>query len=342
MRPIRILIVDDSVVARAALSRILQDCSSFAVAGAIDSAERAIEWLSTGHVDIVLLDIAMPGRGGLAALPDLFAASGGARILIVSSLAGDGARATVEALALGAADTIEKPQGGGIGRVFGDLLIDRLLRLGSAPVAPPVDGTNDLQLRNGPDTSLACVAIGASTGGLHALAQFFDALSPSFAAPILVTQHLPASFMSYFAEHLQTMSHRTVHVAQGGEALEHDSVWVAPGHAHLTVGRNGRAVYTRLIAAPAVSRCCPSVDPMLESVSAVFGTRSAGVVLTGMGRDGAIGAQAMAASGGTLLVQDARSSIVWGMPGTVARAGLATLCAPPARLARYLGQRGSA
>jgi two-component system, chemotaxis family, protein-glutamate methylesterase/glutaminase len=128
--PIRVLIVDDSAVARAALSRVVGESTGFEIAAALDGARRAIGWLANNAADIVLLDIQMPGLDGLAALPALIEASGGARILVVSTLAGDGARATIRALALGAADTLAKPDIGGLGRHFGDLLLDKMLRSG--------------------------------------------------------------------------------------------------------------------------------------------------------------------------------------------------------------------
>ncbi len=338
--PIRVLIVDDSAVARAALSRMISDAPAFEVVAALDGARRAIDWLATGSVDIVLLDIQMPGLDGIAALPELVDASGGARVLIVSTLAGDGARATIQALALGAADTLAKPEIGALGRQFGAVLIDKMLRLGKATPAAFAEAREPQLLRSVVETPVACLAIGASTGGLHALAAFFASLPPLFDAPILVTQHLPPVFMSFFADQLSTVSGRAARVAKGGETLKRGEIVVAPGEAHLGLMRTGRIVKAVLLNEAAVSRCCPSVDPMFTSVAKVFGDGAIGVVMTGMGRDGEIGAQAIADAGGTVIVQDAVSSAVWGMPGTVARAGLASLIAPPAGLACYVARRG--
>jgi two-component system, chemotaxis family, protein-glutamate methylesterase/glutaminase len=327
---IRVLIVDDSAVARAALSRMLDDTAEFEVVAALDGARRAIDWLATTSVDVVLLDLQMPGLDGIAALPDLIMASGGAHILIVSTMASDGARATVQALALGAADTMAKPDTGLLGRQFGDVLISKMLRLGRARPAA-FAGTHDRQLlRATTDTPVACLAIGASTGGLHALAAFFDHLPQSFNPPILVTQHLPPAFMPFFADQLSALSGRATRVATGGELVSRGDVLIAPGNAHLSVGRIGRSVEAMLLDHGTVSRCCPSVDPMFAGV------------LTGMGRDGSVGAASIAEAGGTIVAQDAASSAVWGMPGTIARAGLASLIAPPAVLAAYVAGRGVA
>jgi two-component system, chemotaxis family, protein-glutamate methylesterase/glutaminase len=340
--PIRVLIVDDSAVARAALSRMVADAPAFEVVAALDGARRAIDWLAGNSADIVLLDIQMPGLDGIAALPELVDASGGARVLIVSTLAGDGARATIQALSLGAADTLAKPEIGALGRQFGELLIDKMLRLGKARPAAIAEAREPHLLRKVAETPVACLAIGASTGGLHALSAFFACLPTDFDAPILITQHLPPVFMPFFADQLSALSGRTVRVAKGGATLKRGEILVAPGEAHLGLVRAGKAVKTVLLDQVAMSRCCPSVDPMFTSVGEVYGDGALGVVMTGMGRDGAIGAAAIADAGGTVIVQDAVSSAVWGMPGTVARAGLASLIAPPAGLAAYAARRGAA
>jgi two-component system, chemotaxis family, protein-glutamate methylesterase/glutaminase len=339
--PIRVLIVDDSAVARAALTRLVSQAPEFEVVAALDSAQRAIERLDDVDVDIVLLDIQMPVLDGLSALPALIKASGGARILIVSTLAGEGARATIEAMALGAADTLGKPEIGSFGREFGVLLIEKLLRLGKADVG----GATQLQpaqlLRIAPVAPIACVAIGSSTGGLHALSSFFGNLPADFSAPILITQHLPPSFISFFADQMATLSKRTVRVAKDGMMVKSAEVIVAPGDCHLGLRRVGQTVRVALLDIVTASRCCPSVDPMLLSVADVYGEAALAVILSGMGRDGEIGCSALADAGGTVIVQDSQTSAVWGMPGCVARAGDASLIAPPANLAAYIANRGS-
>lgn len=336
---IRVLIVDDSAVARAALSRMVADAPMFEVVAALDSARRAIAWLSSHSVDIVLLDIQMPGLDGLAALPALIEASGGARILIVSTLAADGAKATVQALALGAADTLSKPAIGGLGRQFGDLLVEKMQRLGKATPVAWAEQIEPKILRPAPDSDIACLAIGASTGGLHALSAFFENLPDGFDAPILVTQHLPTAFMPFFADQLTTLSGRAARVAGEGDALTRGEILIAPGDHHLGLTQNGSAVRTMLVTQQSASRCCPSVDPMFSSLADIYRERAMAVVLTGMGKDGVIGAADIVSAGGTVIVQDPVSSAIWGMPGTVARAGLASLIAPPAALAHYVAGR---
>ena len=338
---VRVLIIDDSAVARAALSRMVGEAPGFEVAAALDGARRAIDWLGSAQVDVVLLDIQMPGLDGIAALPELVEASAGARIIIVSAIAGDGARATIKALALGAADTLAKPDIDALGRQFGVVLIDKMLRLGKADTAAFSTARAPQLLRPASKAPVGCLTIGASTGGLHALAAFFADLPSSFDVPILITQHLPPTFMGFFADQLRTIIGRNVCVARDGDVVKAGEVLVAPGDAHLRIHRRGTQVKVILLDLAVPSRCCPSVDPMFASVASVFGDAAMGVVLTGMGRDGEIGAAAIAEAGGTVVVQDAISSTVWGMPGTVARAGLASLIASPDVLAKYVADHGA-
>ena len=338
-RPISVLIIDDSAVARAALSQMVEGGSALSLAGTVAGAAKAIAWLRDNRVDVILLDLEMPGWNGLAALPELLTQGRGAKILVVSSTTRAGAEATMRALAAGAADTLAKPAVGQLNQSFQTILVDRIERLGRASL-----DANDmarLVLRPEPASPIALLGIGASTGGLSALAAFFAELPRSFSAPIVVTQHLPPAFMSYFADQLAAMAGRFTHVAEEGRIIEPGEVVVAPGTQHLLVARRGTRFVAELSDAPTPTRCCPSVDPMLESMADAAGPDAAAVILTGMGRDGTIGAARLVAAGGSVLVQDRASSAVWGMPGSVANAGLASLAATPARLAAHIARRGS-
>lgn len=339
-RPSSVLIVDDSAVARAALEQIIESDAHLSVAAAVSGALPAIDWLKRNRVDVVLLDLEMPGMNGLAALPELLAAGRGAQVLIVSSTAREGAEATLRALALGAADTLAKPSAGQLHQRFGDVLIDRVRRLAKASAAASVN--DRFVLRRESRTPVGLLAIGASTGGLPALSDLLKGLSPMFTAPILITQHLPPAFMPYFADQIAAMSGRPARVADEGEAVVAGRIVVAPGTAHLGLERVDGRLTVRLSSEASVSRCCPSVDPMLSALARVAGTGAVAVVLTGMGRDGALGADDVVAAGGSVLVQDQASSAVWGMPGTVARAGLASVVGTPRDIARHLMRRGSA
>jgi two-component system, chemotaxis family, protein-glutamate methylesterase/glutaminase len=334
-----VLIVDDSVVARSVLGRMVDGTRRFRVAAALSDVRGALDYLKTHHVEIILLDIDMPGIDGLTALPDVIAAGKGAKVLIVSSSADEGAAVTVQALALGAADTLVKPGIGTFGGRFAEVLEDRLSRLmdghaeplpHAAPSAGPVAAPHDFDL----------VAIGASTGGIHALSQFLRAIPASFQIPILVTQHLPISFMGYFAAQLAVLGGRPCEVASERMRVRPGRIIVAPGDAHMRVVKMSDGWAVRLSDEKSLSGCMPSVDPMFESIAEVFGKRALGVVLSGMGRDGAEGARHLVEAGGRILVQDRESSTIWGMPGAVANAGLASAVLPPDEIGRLVAWQG--
>ena len=340
--PIRLLIVDDSAVARAVLSRMLGAGEEFEIAALAANAAEAIAALKRNRFDIVLLDVEMPGTSGLEALPEILRLGGSARVLIVSSLCEDGAEAAVKALALGAADTLPKPGSGNFAGSFSQVLAERLRRIGHAapaPAAPSRPEPPAIQLREAADYKLGCLALGASTGGLHAIGEFLGALPAMIGAPLLVTQHLPAVFMPFFARQIELVSGRTARVAEDGLQLRPEEILLAPGDAHLALEQHGSRVRVKLDRAPAASGCLPSLDTMFHAVADIYGRSAVGIVLSGMGRDGLAGSRRMVERGGTLLVQDRQSSAVWGMPRAVAEAGLASAVLPPAELARRITPR---
>jgi two-component system chemotaxis response regulator CheB len=339
--PLRILIVDDSIVARTVFQRMLDDDAGFAVAGIARNVEQALAMLDRTVVDAVLLDVEMPGTDGITALPAILRAGRGAHVLIVSSACGDGAQATVRALSMGAADTLLKPSTGDLGRGFAERLTDCLRRLGPAgrtapALATPTETERTAPVRTDP---VGCIAIGASTGGPVALAAFFEGLGDQRQVPILVTQHLPAAFMRYFADQMTEMVGRPVTVAQPGQPVAAGQILIAPGTAHLSLEQDGAAIRVRYDDRPAFSGCQPSVDPMLDAVARLYGAAGIGVILSGMGRDGARGAERLVQAGGELMAQDAATATIWGMPGAVARTMLATTVLPPAALGWRIATR---
>ena len=340
---IRLMIVDDSQVARAVLSRMIQSHRDFELVATAGTAREALDALRTVSVDIILLDVEMPGTTGIEALPDIIAAGKGARVLIVSSMADEGAETTVRALALGAADTLPKPGIGNFAGRFSAVLADKLRRIGRADrdefVRPALADDVPITLRAMPAGPIDCLALGASTGGLHALIEFLRALPSHIDAPILITQHLPALFMPYFARQLASACGRKAAVAEDGDMVKRGMIHVAPGDAHLQVEASERGARVRLERKRAPSGCLPSVDPMLASVGAYYGAGGVGVMLSGMGRDGLGGARRLVECGGAMLAQDRHSAVVWGMPRMVAQAGIASAVLPPAELARRIGER---
>jgi two-component system chemotaxis response regulator CheB len=339
------MIVDDSTVARAVLSRMVESDPAFEITAVAGTAEDAIEALGECRVDVVVLDLEMPGAGGLKSIPRIIAAGAGAKVMIVSSLADEGAEQTVAALALGAADTMPKPGTGRFNGKFSEILLSKLKALGYASAAPLSSGAaasnvaSDGVLRPMPADPIDVLAIGASTGGIHALGVLFHALPKRIGVPILVTQHLPMPFMPVFARQLGAIAHRRAVVAEDGMLLAADEILLAPGDAHLTLQTSKDGVEVHLTRGPSSSGCMPSLDPMFASVGAIYGSGALGVVLTGMGRDGVEGASRLVASGGSIIAQDEPSCAVWGMPRAILEAGLASAVLPPDKIARRIASR---
>lgn len=333
----RVLIVDDSAVARAVLGRLVDGSDRWVVSRSVPTVAGALAFLASDRVDFILLDINMPGVDGLTALPDLIAAAPGAKVIVVSSDEAAG----VQALAMGAAYALTKPGPAGHTRQFGARLLDCLARLSPmaaaelepqvvppAAAAPMPSLPGLIQPASG--TAFDLLAIGASTGGIHALSGMLRQLPASFRLPILVTQHLPPSFMPYFAAQLALLAGRPCEVATDRMRVRHGRIVVAPGDAHMVgvaLADGGTAI--RLSHAPSTSGCMPSVDPMLASLAPIHGDRLIAVVLSGMGRDGAEGARVVHAAGGCVVAQDSGSSVVWGMPGAVVAAGIADAVLTP-------------
>ena len=345
--PIRLMIVDDSVVARAVLTRMIEADGGFEIAAVAGTAEDAIEALGHVRVDVILLDLEMPGAGGLKSIPEIIRAARGARLLIVSSLAEEGAEATVAALALGADDTLPKPGTGRFNGRFSEVLAARLRALGNGdqPLFAPAPAGDDEPvvapgvLQAMPSGPLRLLALGASTGGIHALGSFFQALPRRIGAPILVTQHLPAPFMGVFARQLGIAADREALVAEDGLRLMPDRLIVAPGDASITLDVSGGHLIVRLDRNRSPSGFLPSLDPMFASAAALLGRQALGIVFSGIGRDGLEGAMALVVNGGGVLVQDRQTSAVWGMPRAVAEAGLACGAHSPAELAHRVACR---
>jgi two-component system chemotaxis response regulator CheB len=239
-------------------------------------------------------------------------------------------------LALGAADTLVKPDVGAFAGRFADLLNEKIVRL-VEPDAVIVPRTPAASIAPGDDFDI--VAIGASTGGIHALSLLLRSLPADFRLPVLITQHLPESFMPYFAAQVAVLANRPCEVAEDHVRIRPGRILIAPGRAHIRCVSMGDGAAIRLSTTPAPSGCLPSVDPMLESVAETYGARALGVVLSGMGRDGAIGATSLAVAGGSVVVQDRASSVIWGMPGAVVASGIADAILPPDEIGQMIARR---
>ena len=344
-KPVRVMLVDDSLVVRSILERILSANSEISVTASVASAAGALDHLRRERVDVILLDIEMPGRTGLAALPDIIALAQGARVLILSSNCEEGGPAAVEALSLGACDTLTKPGRGSFAGRFGTVLGDRILHLGRGGRIDPVERQRVVKVNQAArDTRIGnrrkpgCILIGSSTGGIAALNIFLGRLNDAIAAPILLTQHLPSAFMPFFATQLRGVTKRMVVIAEDGMVLAPNHIYLAPGDAHLTVADIVGGA--RIVLARGVTRsgCCPSVDPMFETAGDVFGPDCVALILSGMGRDGTEGAARVRAKHGIVIAQEPDSCVVWGMPGAVVNAGHASAVLSPLAAADFVNR----
>lgn len=334
---IRVMIVDDSLTVRTIFKRMVESDQSMDVVATASSAERAIAQLKSLDVHVVLLDLEMPGMGGLDALPALLKTGGEAQVLVVSSLTDVGAEHTMAALSMGAADTMLKPRPGGFTDDYRGQLLGKIRALGGQDGNESDDDCTSVKdtvagFSSASSKRPEVIAIGASTGGIHALNLMLRSLPPTVDLPILITQHLPQSFISVFARQIEMASARRTHIACDGTEIRPGEIAIAPGHGHMMVRRIGERLVTRISAEPSRSGCMPSVDPMLTSLTKACNGQVLAVILSGMGRDGLEGAKKLSENGGTILAQDADSSAVWGMPGAVTKAGLSSLVAPPEKL----------
>lgn len=333
---VRVMVIDDSLTVRTVFSRMIDRESDLAVVAQAGTAEQALMVLRSTKVDVVLLDLEMPGMGGLEALPQILKTGGGAQVLVVSSLTADGAEATLSALQMGAADTMLKPRPGGFNEDYRGNLLGKIRALGGkAPpaAAPAADSRSPVSALRCAPKRPRVVAIGASTGGIHALNLFLRRLPASFDLPILITQHLPESFIPVFARQMETAAGREAVLADEGVKITARRIVIAPGNGHMIVRRNGSDFVTGLAHHPVKSGCRPSVDPMFETLAEAYEGQVAAVLLSGMGRDGTDGAERVAAAGGGIYAQDEATCAVWGMPRAVAERGIACAVCPPEELA---------
>ncbi len=360
--PIRVLVCDDSFTIRSAISRILRSDPTIEVAGLAADGEKAAEILKRGGVDVVVLDVEMPVMDGLTALPLLLRIDPSVRVIMASALTTLGGAIAMQALQAGAADYVPKPAARQtedfareiLAKVKGQAKLRRLGgSVGSRPSACGSAGTSagrasgsptgGFPLRPAPGRPPLLLAVGSSTGGPQALFSFFRALTRPLPVPIVVTQHMPPLFTRSLAEHIDRLGARRCQEAGENEPLLPDHILIAPGDRHLTIQATDQGLRTRLNDDAPENSCRPAVDPMLRSAAAACAGRVLAVILTGMGQDGLRGSQTLLQAGGCVLAQDEASSVVWGMPGAVARAGLCHAVMPieelAAKVMQILGRR---
>jgi two-component system chemotaxis response regulator CheB len=340
---IDVLVVDDSVVIRRMVATVLDNDPDIKVVGTAANGRIALERIEQLHLDIIILDVEMPVMDGLATLRALRPRYPALPVVMFSTSTERGAMATLDALAAGATDYVTKPSQAGsvdasIERVRLELIpkIKGLVgatRARSTPVVVPSPVPAARPVRQ---DRVDIIAVGCSTGGPDALASIVAALPADLSVPVVVVQHMPPLFTRLFADRLDRGCPLTVREAVDGELLEAGRIVVAPGDQHLTVVRQGSEFRVRLSQEPPENYCRPAVDVLFRSVAAAYGGNALACVLTGMGRDGASGAEHIRAAGGRIIVQDEASSVVWGMPGAIVAAGLANDILPLDQIAATL------
>jgi two-component system chemotaxis response regulator CheB len=358
--PIRVLVVDDSVVVRRLVARVLDEDPGVEVVGAAANGRIALAKIAQLEPDVVTLDIEMPELDGLATLAELRPRWPRLPVIMFSTLTERGAEATLEALALGASDYVTKPTGlhnaaeamaavkaelvPRVKALHGRRLLSRMPQTAVAPAeVTPVPAAPAVKSPPRPaDARVDVVAIGVSTGGPNALAELLPALSATIPVPVVIVQHMPPVFTRMLANRLDGRCPFRVIEAEGGEILVPGRVHIAAGGQHLVLARQGTSVVTVATDGPPENSCRPAVDVLFRSVAALYGSGALAVILTGMGQDGLRGAEAIRIAGGQVVVQDEASSVVWGMPGFVARAGLADAVLPLDGLAAEIGRRVAA
>ncbi len=353
--PLRVMVVDDSVVIRGMISRWIGAESDMQVTASFRTGLDAVNQLERANPDVAVLDIEMPDLDGISALPKLLAKKRDLVIIMASTLTRRNAEISLKALSLGAADYIPKPEStreAGAAETFRHDLIQKIRHLGAkvrrhaAPVvaspvaAPAPDKAREAATRPAapqqalvrrPFGTLApkVLLIGSSTGGPQALMALVAEIGPVIDRfPVLITQHMPPTFTTILAEHLARASRRPAHEAVDGEIVKAGQIYLAPGGRHMRVARRGAEIAIALDDGPPVNFCKPAVDPMFMSAIDVWQGGIMSVILTGMGSDGMRGGKDIVAAGGSVIAQDEATSVVWGMPGAAANAGICAAVLP--------------
>jgi len=364
--PLRVMIVDDSVVIRGLISRWIGAEHDMEVAASLRTGLEAVNQLERINPDVAVLDIEMPELDGISALPQLLAKKRDLVIIMASTLTRRNAEISFKALSLGAADYIPKPESTretSAADIFHHDLIQKIRHLGArlrrkpAVASPPLAPTSPaapaarapvvarpaapapapsahapsgpLSTRPFSTQAPKVLLIGSSTGGPQALMALVTELGPVIDRfPVLITQHMPPTFTTILAEHLARSSRKPAAEAVDGEPVKPGRIYLAPGGKHMRVVRSGAEAAIALDDGPAVNFCKPAVDPLFTSAIDIWHGNILSVILTGMGSDGMRGGKDIVAAGGSVIAQDEASSVVWGMPGAAANAGICAAILP--------------
>jgi two-component system chemotaxis response regulator CheB len=354
---LRVMLVDDSAVIRGLVSRWIESEPDMTVVASLRTGREAVEHVERVDPDVAVLDIEMPDLDGISALPLILAKKRDLVIIMASTLTRRNAEISFKAMSLGAADYIPKPESAReatAAETFRRDLVQKIRHLSArrrgikiAPHSPPLapaasaapvrapaaspPPVAQAQLMRRPFTAALprALMIGSSTGGpqaLMALVADIGAVIDRF--PVMITQHMPPTFTTILAEHLARASKRPAHEAVDGEVVKAGQIYVAPGGKHMRVARHGTDVVVALDDGPQINFCKPAVDPLFQSAVGVWQSGVMAVVLTGMGSDGMRGGKDVVTAGGNVIAQDEATSVVWGMPGAAAHAGICAAVLP--------------
>ena len=361
--PLRVMVVDDSVVIRGLIARWIEAEPDMVVAASLRTGLDAVNQVERVNPDVAVLDIEMPDLDGISALPLLLAKKPHLVVIMASTLTRRNAEVSLKALSLGASDYIPKPESTrerDAAETFRRDLIEKIRHLGarrrrplatvsSPPLVPAADRGRDIHVRPAvpaqpvlrPFGTVAprALLIGSSTGGPQALMSLIAELGPLIdRVPVLITQHMPPTFTTILAEHLARASRRPAHEGVDGEPIKPGQIYLAPGGRHMRVERQGSSAVIALDDGPPVNFCKPAVDPLFTSAIGVWQGAILAVVLTGMGSDGTRGGRELIAAGGSIIAQDEATSVVWGMPGSAANAGICSAVLPLGQIAPKLNR----
>lgn len=338
--PRRVLIVDDDPAFRRIIARTLEGLPGVAVAGAVGSIAAARARLQEGGVDAVTLDVVLRDESGLDLLKWLRTAHPSVKTVLLTSGSSREARTTADALMLGAMGFVLKPAGPSAPELLARALGDALRLPVNPRNAAPLGGRIQALGRLGGPLHFAAprriIVVGASTGGPPVVVRFLASLPATWRTPIVIVQHMPANNMAFFAELLSTRTGRKVVLSSHGATLSPGEIVLAAGGVHTLVHKSNDSLVLQHVQGPPEHSCMPAVDPLFRSVAATVGASAVGVVISGMGCDGAAGAVALKSGGVPVVVQDEESSVVWGMPGATVAAGGADAIAPAGELASWV------
>jgi len=356
MARIRVLVVDDSVVVRKLVTDVLATDPEVEIVGTAANGRIALAKILQLNPDIITLDIEMPVMNGIETLRELRVLHPKLPVIMFSTLSERGAAVTLEALSLGASDYVTKPSNVGSVTIAQQRIRDELIPkikalcgrkrgasigtlVAGAPTATLAPVARPPKVPPPLDRRIDVIAIGVSTGGPNALAMLIPLLPADFPVPIVIVQHMPPVFTKLLAERICKTSRLSVREGIASGAVERGSVWIAPGNYHMQVRRERDGVRLALDQGTPENSCRPAVDVLFRSIARTYGNRALGVVLTGMGQDGLRGAEELVDAGSRVIAQDQASSVVWGMPGFVAQAGLAERVLPLSQMADELNHR---